>query len=154
MATSEITGKCEEPSVGCSDEAMAMQGNGQGNGNEHNDISRMNQASANNTESENTEGRNSTSVCAEVQGSGNQAVFSLKSDESLPDADADDGSEQVGPCDHLQESSESDNPGPGTDPRCDYSNDQSSASSASHSARDGKLCACRYSNHIKGECIH
>lgn len=141
-ATSEITGKCDEPSEGCSDEEMAMHdGNcSQGNGNENNKISRSNQPSANKTESENTEG-------AALHGSGNPVVLSLKLDDSLPDVQPklndqnqqgqlpplgehpDDKSEQVEPHDdHLQESSES--------------NDQSCGSSSSHSAGDGMLCAC------------
>lgn len=159
MATSEITVKCDEPSGGCADEAMAVQSNSQGNGNGNKGISRMNQASANKTESENTEGQNSTPVFAELQGSSNPAVLSFQSDSSLPDAQSnlndqnqqgqlpplgenpDDGSEQVEPHDDLQESSES-HDSSGTNPECDHSSDQSSASSAFNSARDGKLCAC------------
>lgn len=144
-ATSEITGKCDEPSEGCSDEEMAMHDGScsQGNGNENNKISRSNQASANKTEIENTEG-------AALHGSGNPVVLSSKSDDSLPDVQPklndqnqqgqllplgehpDDKSEQVEPHD------ESNDP-PGTS---DYSSNQSCGSSSSHSARDGMLCAC------------
>ena len=133
---------------------MAMQGNcSQGDGNGNNDTLRSNQTSANKTE-----GGNSASVCAELQGSGNMYVFS-KSGDCLPDAqlvlndqkqqeqlpplgeNRDDDSEQVERGNDLQESSESDSP-PGTNPSCEYSSDQSHASSASRSAGDGKLCAC------------
>ena len=144
--------------MGSSDEAMAMQGNcSQGNGNENNGISRCNQASANKPEIENTEGGNSVSICyTELQGSSNPNVLFSKSDDSLPYAqpnlddqnpqeqlpplgeNPDGDSEQGEPLDDLQESSESDNP-PGTNPRCDYSSDQSCTSSASRSAGDGKL---------------
>lgn len=159
MVTSEITVKCDEPSGGRSDEVMAMQSNSQGNGNGNKDISRMNQASANNTESENTEGGNSTSVCGELQGSSNPAVLSFQSDSSLPDAQSnlndqnqqgqlppigenpDGSSEQVEPHDDLEESSES-HDSSGTNPECDHSRAQPFASSASNSAGDGKLCAC------------
>ena len=146
-ATSEITGKCDEPSKGCSDEEMAMHdgscSQGNGNGNENNKISRSNQASANKTEIENTEG-------AALHGSGNPVVLSLKSDDSLPDVQPklNDQNQQgqllplreeVEPHDDpLQESSESNDP-PGTS---DYSSNQSCGSSSSHSAGDGMLCAC------------
>lgn len=131
---------------------MPVQGNNQGNRNENN----KNQASANNSKSESTEGGNSTTVCAEVQGSTNPAGHSLMSDNCLPDAQSnlndqqqqeklpplgenpDDGSEQVELHDDLQESSESDNP-PGTNPRCNYSSDESSAS---HSESYGRFCPC------------
>lgn len=155
-ATSEITDKCDEPSKGCSDEEMAMPSNcSQGNGNENNQILRSYQASANKTESAKTEG---ASVCAELQESGIAVVdLPIKSDDNLPDAqpdlndqnqqgqvlplgeDPDDESAQVEPHDdHLQECSESDNL-PDTS---DYSSDQPYASSSSHSAGDGMLCAC------------
>jgi len=158
LATNEITVKCEETSKG-SDAAMPVQGNSQGNRNENNDISRKNQASANNSKSESTEGGNSITVCAEVQGSSNPAGLSLMSGNCLPDAQANlndqqqqeqlpplgenpvDGSEQVELHDDLQESSESDNP-PGTNPRCNYSSDESSESSASHSESYGRFCPC------------
>ena len=131
---------------------MPVQGNSQGNRNENN----KNQASANNSKSESTEGGNSTTVCAEVQGSSNPAGQTLMSDNCLPDAQSnlndqqqqeklpplgenpDDGSEQVELHDDLQESSESDNP-PGTNPRCNYSSDESSAS---HSESYGRFCPC------------
>lgn len=155
---------------------MAMQGNcSQGNGNEENSISRSNQASANKAEVDNTEGGNSASISAELQGSSDPDVLFFKSDDSLPDAqpnlddqnqqeqlppseeNPDDDSEQVDPCDDLQESSESNNP-PDTNPSCDYSSDQSYASSSSHSAGDGKLCACGWylliiftKSYLKGE---
>ena len=139
--------------MGCSDEEMAR----------HAEVREMEMEKTkcqgltkppNQTESANTR---DALLRAELQGSSNPAVHPCKSDDSLPDArpdlndqsqqgqlpplgeNADDESEQVEPHDdNLQESSEFNNPS-GTS---DYSSNQSCASSSSHSAADGMLCAC------------